>query len=274
MFEGERVKEFKRLMKINKKEILKGTFLYSLISILINILIGGLGIPEIGLFVFIVIWLLYYFQIHHFVEMIMQSKDNKASWKMFLSLPASFSVGKTTLILINYVFLVVIGYSFLRLSMQLEFLGILFILFLPFIFVLVNTINHTIMFKKDNTFSWIEYFKTVSSILKERKVLIFNVLQITKTVFIGAIIIILINIFLMGPQLQSALALPTEQSSMTIHAIFSNRLSGLIQGVGAQTLLFYLFFVTALIVKSTENKGEQKNIYRKKLRKKKKVLNN
>lgn len=275
MIEGEKVREVKRLMKINKKEILKATIVYSLISIVLNVLIGRFGIPEIGLFVFVVLWLLYYFHIHHFVDTIIQREDNKASWKIFMSLPESFSFVKTFLVLINYLFLVVIIYSLLRVSLQIELLSILLILIFPFIFVLVNTLNHTIMFTGENTFKWKEYVKTVGSILEERKVLVFNVLQIMKTVFIGAAIIILINIFLMGPQLQSALALPANQSSLAINAIFSNRLSGLIQGVGAHTLLFYLFFVTALIVKSTENKKEQKNIYRKKLRKKKKqVLNN
>lgn len=247
MLGGENAIEIKRLMKLNRKGVLKVTLSYSLIAVLINVITARFGMHILGLFIFMLIWMLYFLQLHRFVQTITQSSDNRASWRVFYSLPEAVSFSKAIYMIISYSVWVVLFYALLRLSIQLNQLGIVLIFLMPFVFVFANGVNHIVMFKRGEAIGVRSYYQIAAAIIKNRKFYIFSVFQTIKTVFVGALFIVLLNIFLVGPQLQEALSLSGEYSSMEVTAVFSNTMSSIVQGVGAQALLFYVFYVTAVM---------------------------
>lgn len=233
----------RQYIRDNRIKVVLFSLLVSLLSTLLITLFDKLHIQLIGLVTSTILVFYFFCKINTIVDIIVRGKEVKK--EDFYGFP-SISI-KYLHAFLFYVVYALIAFIALYFGSKVQYLGIVILVLIIISLGLVTGIVSVYVGLDDSP---LYAFKiAVKTVATNIKYLFSYLVKILSTVFQGAVLILCVNVFVFGPQLQETLAKPNVENS-EILKYFTNSVGNFIQIVGAQTIVFYVLFVGIIFYKT------------------------
>lgn len=223
-------------IKDNRMKILGFSVIISMLSSAITLGFNSINLWYVGIVMSTLLVVLYFVKINELTQVV--TSGNNIALSDLVKVPTFNS--KILKVFLLFIGIALIAFLLTNLLMLIPFGGIIVLLLIVLI-VTISTALIAIVLENDRPIKE-SLGSSLKTVIAHKDILLHYASKVVKAAFIGAMIILAVNVFVYAPQLQLTL----ENSAATneeIISYFITPLANFIQITGSQTIVFYIIFV-------------------------------